>query len=126
MYFSIFLCVSKDEIEQSDHHCILFGESMSKITRKEKMDIFVRFWSKSTNDVDIMDFKSLFLGHTIVNDLLDTFKTSQANIDTDKIFQVTVDGPSVNWKFYELLSSEETSEIYRYQKLWSSCAQFSI
>ena len=126
MYFSIFLCVSKDEIEQSDHYCILFGESMSKITRKEQMDIFVRFWSKSTNDVDIMDFKSLFLGHTIVNDLLDTFKTSQANIDTDKIFQVTVDGPSVNWKFYELLSSEETSEIYRYQKLWSSCAQFSI
>ena len=70
MYFSIFLCVSKDEIEQSDHYCILFGESMSKITRKEQMDIFVRFWSKSTNDVDIMDFKSLFLGHTIVNDLL--------------------------------------------------------
>ena len=100
MYFSIFLCVSKDEIEQSDHYCILFGESMSKITRKEQMDIFVRFWSKSPNDVDIMDFKSLFLGHTIVNDLLDTFKTSQANIDTDKIFQVTVDGPSVNWKFY--------------------------
>ena len=126
MYFSIFLCVSKDEIEQSDHYCILFGESTSKITRKEQMDIFVRFWSKSTNDVDIMDFKSLFLGHTINNDLLDTFKTSQANIDTDKIFQVTVDGPSVNWKFYELLSSEETSEIYRYQKLWSSFAQFSI
>ena len=100
MYFSIFLCVSKDEIEHSDHYCILFGESMSKITRKEQMDIVVRFWSKSTNDVDIMDFKSLFLGHTIVNDLLDTFKTSQANIDTDKIFQVTVDGPSVNWKFY--------------------------
>ena len=99
---------------------------MSKITRKEQMDIVVRFWSKSTNDVDIMDFKSLFLGHTIVNDLLDTFKTSQANIDTDKIFQVTVDGPSVNWRFYELLSSEETSETSRYQKLWSSCAQFSI
>lgn len=126
MYFSIFLCVSKDEIEHSDHYCILFGESMSKITRKEQMDIVVRFWSKSTNDVDIMDFKSLFLGHTIVNDLLDTFKTSQANIDTDKIFQVTVDGPSVNWRFYELLSSEETSETSRYQKLWSSCAQFSI
>ena len=126
MYFSIFLCVSKDEIEQSDHYCILFGESMSKITRKEQMDIFVRFWSKSTNDVDIMDFKSLFLGHTIVNDLLDTFKTSLANIDTDKIFQVAVDGPSVNWKFYELLSSEETSETYTYQKLWSSCARFSV
>ena len=98
---------------------------MSKITQKEQMDIVVRFWSKSANDVD-MDFKSLFLGHTIVNDLLDTFKTSLANIDTDKIFQVAVDGPSVNWKFYELLSSEETSETYRYQKLWSSCARFSV
>ena len=43
-----------------------------------------------------MYFTSVFLGHTTADDLLDTLKTFLNNMD----------GPSVNWKFYEFLSSE--------------------
>lgn len=51
-----------------------------------------------------MYFTSVFLGHTTADDLLDTFKTFLNNMD----------GPSVNWKFYEFLSSErEKSKLSR-------------
>ena len=51
-----------------------------------------------------MYFTSVFLGHTTVDDLLDTFKTFLCNMD----------GPSVNWKFYEfLLSEREKSKLSR-------------
>ena len=51
-----------------------------------------------------MYFTSVFLGHTTADDLLDTFKTFLCNMD----------GPSVNWKFYEfLLSEREKSKLSR-------------
>ena len=51
-----------------------------------------------------MYFTSVFLGHTAADDLLDTLKA----------FLSYMDGPSVNWKYYEFLSSErEKSELSR-------------
>ena len=60
-----------DEIKHSDHYLVSFYESMNKITQNEQLDISMRFWNELTNLVDM-----------------------------DNILQVLMDGPSVNWTFY--------------------------
>ena len=99
--FPYLFSVLMDEIKFSDYCSISFDESMNKITQNEQMDIDIRFWNKLTNLVESRYLKSVFLGHTAASDLLNAFKSGLTDINMDNISQVSMDGPSVNWKFYD-------------------------
>lgn len=86
-------------IEQSDTLVIAFDESLNKVCQQQQMDIVVRFWDKTKNEVSTMYFTSAFLGHTTANDLLEAFKGNVPVQMLQKMIQVSMDGPNVNFKF---------------------------
>ena len=56
--------------------------------------------------------ESEFLGHATAADLLTHFKDDIRQLDPKRLLQVSMDGPSVNWKFYTGLARErQTQEL---------------
>ena len=60
----------------------------------------------------VMYIGSEFLGHATAADLLTHFKDGIRQLDPKRLLQVSMDGPSVNWKFYTVLAREcKTQEL---------------
>ena len=76
------------------------------------MGIFITFWDKLNSKVEARYLTSIFLGHTRADDLLKACQETTFKLELDKRQQVSMEGPSVNWKFYEkLVKSQEISEL---------------
>lgn len=82
---------------------LLFDETLNKSTQSKQMDVFVRFWHPSLNQVCTRYINSIFMGHSTAKDLLDGIKTALADFNMGNIEQLSMDGPAVNWKVYENL-----------------------
>ena len=60
----------------------------------------MRFWN------------SRFLGHTTTHNLVTSFTDGLSGFDLSKQIHVSIDGPSVNWKFYiEITKLREESGL---------------
>ena len=77
----------------------------------------LRYWDSMENQVKVRYWDSKFLGHTAHMDLLKHFNQSIQNIDQSKIIQISFDGPSVNWLFYEKLAEYRQEELQIEQKM---------
>lgn len=84
-------------------YVVSFDESLNKILQEEQMDLLLRFWDNERDRVVTRYFDSVFLGHTRSVDLLKKFKIGLSKLTSSKLLQVSMDGPSTNWKFYESL-----------------------
>ena len=89
-------------LEVSKSPCVVveFYESLSNTTQECQIDIFVRFCDNECQRVKTRYWDSRFLGHSAHQDLLLHFNDSIASINSAKILQVSIDGPTVNHKFY--------------------------
>ena len=67
------------------------------------MDIIVRFWDTEKNKVLSRYLNSQFLGHTRAADLLQKFNEALGKLNLANLFQVSMDGPNMNWKFFDSL-----------------------
>ena len=85
---------------------VCFDESLNEVIRKKKMDICVQLWDLNRNKVAARYFSSAFLGHTTAKDLYDGFTTVLNNEILPKILQISMDGPTVNWKFFDALNND--------------------
>jgi hypothetical protein len=92
-----------ESVRSSDFHVLLFDESLNKVTKTKQMDIHVRYWSD--NEIHTRYYGSVFLGHATANDMLDNF-LGYVNLDLSKTLQISMDGPNVNWSFFEKLQNE--------------------
>ena len=72
------------------------------------MDLDVRFWDTSKGKLFPGYLDSQFLGHAWANDLLQNFKLALNKLDTAHLLQVSMDGPNVNWKFFEDLLQDRS------------------
>ena len=79
---------------------ILFEESLNKKCQAKQMDIHVHFWEGEK--VVTRNFGSQFLGRATANDMVRHFEESVVNsgLPICNLAQITMDGPSVNWKFF--------------------------
>ena len=93
-------------ISSAKYIVVCFDESLNEVIQKEKMDICVRLWDLNRNKVAARYFSSAFLGHTTAEDLFDGFTTVLNNETLRKILQVSMDGPSVHWKFFDALNDD--------------------
>ena len=75
------------------------------------MDIVIRFWDDNRNEVASRYFGSAFLGHATAECLLAGFKTAMQELSLAGLMQVSMDGPSVNWKFIDLLSTARREDM---------------
>ena len=78
------------------------------------MDLLARFFNNSTNTVNTRFCDSRFLCHTTHQDLHKQFN----ELDSNKLFQISMDGPNVNLKFMKLLKEIKMSNINKYWDLW--------
>lgn len=72
------------------------------------MDLLLRFWDNELNRVVTRYFDSMFLGHTRAADLLEKFKGGFSKLNLSNMLQVSMDGPSINWKFMDLLQQDRS------------------
>jgi hypothetical protein len=75
------------------------------------MDIVIRFWNETNQEVATRYLTSTFLGRATSIDLLEAFTSAIAaqKLDMKKMIQVSSDGPNVNIKFARELKSHLTS-----------------
>ena len=89
----------KDHVVDSDYYVLLFDESMNKKTQEKQLDFHVRY--RENKHVESHHFTSDFLGHATADDLLKSFEKCVACLPKKNLLQLSMDGPSVNWKFYK-------------------------
>ena len=98
--------------EKCDFLVVSFDEVFNEVFKKEQMDLVSRYWDENTNRVAVRYLSSAFMWHATSEDILESFKSALNPIDIGKIIQISMDGPSVNWKFLELYNNK-LREIYQ-------------
>ena len=93
------------QINDATYVVVGFDESLNKITQTCQMDLVLRYWDPVDLRVKVRYWDSKFLGHSCHLDLLKHYNDAIMNFDSSKIIQVSMDGPSVNHKFYDQLVS---------------------
>ena len=111
----------KPRLQNSEFLVISFDENLNKPTQNCQMNIGIRFWSQEAKQVEVRYWNSQFLGHATSGDLLENFNISLVGLDLSKIIQISMDGPSVNWCFYdEVVKNREEMELHKLINI-SSC-----
>lgn len=93
------------ELLMCEHVVIGFDESLNKVSQKQQMDLNVRYWSSSSNEVKTRYLNSAFLGRSCAEHLLAGFQEASKPINLKKLLQVSMDGPNTNLKFLKELSA---------------------
>lgn len=90
------------------HYSVLFDESLNKGNQKKQMDIHVRYWDESKHVVHTRYLDSQFMGRASAADMVEHFESAVlgGQLNPSNLIQIGMDGPSVNWKFYELISEK--------------------
>ncbi|GBN08520.1 hypothetical protein AVEN_113923-1 [Araneus ventricosus] len=105
-----------DDCKNADFFTLLFDETLNQTNQKKQLDIHVRYWHKEECKVRTKYLTSTFIGHSTSEDLLSAFYECVVKLDLSKVLQISMDGPSVNWKFYSSLQ-ENLSREYGIQSL---------
>ena len=100
-----FKSLLKNDLLKTDFLVYSFDESLNDATQTTEMDLHVRFWDSAENKVKVRYYDSTFLGHATHTDILDHFKSITDTIPSEKLYQISMDGPNVNLKFYKEFSA---------------------
>ena len=79
-------------------------QSLNDVVQSKQMDVLVRFWD-GTN-VCTRYYTSKFLGHAVVETLQAEFYDCCRGLGLGGIHQLSMDVPNVNWKTFDLLSTQ--------------------
>lgn len=94
------------KLEENEHVTLLFDETLNQSNQKKQLDILARYWDSLQNEVCTSYVNSAFMGHSSADDILREFYENIQPLNLSKILQISMDGPSVNWKFYDLLQKD--------------------
>ncbi|GBL72175.1 hypothetical protein AVEN_115162-1 [Araneus ventricosus] len=119
-YFKATLIKCLHNVEQ---YTVLFDETLNKASQLKQMDILVRFFY---NDQIVTRYlTSAFIGHAKADDILSAFYECVEKLKLSKILQISMDGPNVNWKFFENLQADLKKE-YSHETLSIRCCGLHI
>ena len=94
-----------NHLQKSD--CFIsFDKSLNDYAQKFQMDILIRYFDHIENRVKVCYLDSKIFGHATHQDLFIQFMQVLFKLDTNKIFQVSMDGPIVNLKFLKNLQKD--------------------
>ena len=108
-YFKSLLLSS---LSQSNIHVYSFDESLNNITQTCEMDLYVRYWDFACSQVKVRYFGSSFLGHGTSLDILGHFSKITKDLNAAHIYQVSMNRPNVNLKFYLEVCRKRKDEKY--------------
>ena len=99
-----FKSLLKEKVKSSNGYVLLFDESLNHELQKKQMDFHVRIWNH--DKVETRYYDSQFLGHASAEDMLEKFHSCKEDLSCRNLIQLSMDGPKVNWKFYEMVEQE--------------------
>ena len=91
------------DVTNSPCHVISFDESMNSVTQKCQIHFIIRFWNEMEEQVQSPYWDSDFIGHSKATYIHKHFFDNVGMLGSSKMTQVSMDGPSTNWKFYDHL-----------------------
>lgn len=94
-----------DSLRDSVTYVIMFDESHNADLGKKQLDVHVRFID-SEGMVRSKYIDSYFLGHASANDIMIHLRSFIEKAGSQKILQLSMDGPNVNWKVFKTLCKE--------------------
>ena len=95
-----------EKVQKSEIFAISFDENLNDSNQKCQMDSIIRFWDHSEQQAQVRFWSSSYLGHCTHSDLLENFNPCIDSLDPYRMVQVSMDEPSVNWKFYKALNNQ--------------------
>ncbi|GBO35079.1 hypothetical protein AVEN_94183-1 [Araneus ventricosus] len=99
-----------EEFKKLSHFTLLFDETLNRTNQQKQLDVHIRFWHADDKKVNTRYLTSIFMGHSTANDIFSAFQAAVAKLDLKKLLQISMDGPAVNLKFYEILHQELKKE----------------
>ena len=85
---------------------------MNSVTQNCEMDLVIRYWDNVQKRVQVRFWDSMCFGHGTHLDLLKHFSEGLEGLDMSKLTQISMDGLSVNWQFYEAVGKiREENEL---------------
>jgi hypothetical protein len=87
---------------------ILFDETTNHKLQEKQLDFHVRYWDKQSKLVKTSYIHSDFLGHATSDILVECFSNllMAQNLSKHLLIQLSMDGPNVNWKFYDTVCDQ--------------------
>ena len=87
-------------VKESGNIVVMFDESLNTVTKRKQMDVHIRSWF----DGQVMSryLTSQFMGHATADDVVAHFRSALEGLHLNHILQISMDGPNVNWKFFEI------------------------
>ena len=89
-----------------------FDESLNDVTQTCEMDLYMLYWDAVCSQVNVRYFGSSFLGHGTHSDILGHIDKITKDLNPAHLYQVSMDGPIVNPKFYQEFCSKLKDEKY--------------
>ena len=103
----------KSQVDESPILVILFDESLNQITQTCEMDVILRYWDINGNTVKFRYWGCAFFGHAKHDDLFKQLNEATKELDEQKLYQISMEGHSVNWKFYgEVVDAREKATVF--------------
>ena len=99
-------------LQKSNIHVFCFDESLNEVTQTCKMDMYIRYWNDNSNTVIVGCYGSSFLGRATHQDLMHHFNSLTKDLDPTRLYQIAMNGPNVNMKFFEELSQHHKERSF--------------
>ena len=96
------------KVRATGEYVVLFDESLNHDLQAKQMDVHVRLWDAGR--VSTRYFTSTFLGHACADTLHGKLSDACSEVGKRGILQLSMDGPNVNWKVFNLLQREVEAE----------------
>ena len=91
-------------VKEACDYVLLFDESLNDRLQSKQMDVLVRLWD--VNRVATRYYTSKFLGHAKASTLHEELYECCSELGLAGLHQLSMDGPNVNWKVHDLLSTD--------------------
>ena len=66
-------------------------------------------------------YQSEFMGHATAEKMVSVFETATSDLHARNLLQLSMDGPNVNWKLYDLIQSRLQKDYHKSMVNTGSC-----
>ena len=98
-----------DSVKKAEVFIVLFDKSLNEQTQNCEMDILRRYFDDIGSMVKVCYLTSNFMGHSTHTDLYWEFSSALKEFDGNKLLQISMDGPNVNFKFLNDIAKDRVA-----------------
>ena len=109
---------------KDEEFVLLFDESLNEKNQQKQMDLYLRFWANDS--ISTRYYNSVFMGHATADNLTKELEDSLLKLPSNKIIQLSMDGPNVNWAVFKKLSEQVCDNTGRNLLNVGSCGLHTV